>query len=90
MRLSSEDPPGPPPAGPPPTDVLVVGDRAFGAPTEEVGAGAIALAREAATPVLGLGLAPGLRPRVASVTPHPDLSVGGDSAARALERLLAA
>jgi hypothetical protein len=74
----------------PVTDVLVVGDETFGAPADErLRRGAARLARLAETPIIGLSFAPGTR-RLASVTPHPDLSRGGDPGAHAIERLLAA
>jgi hypothetical protein len=74
-----------------PQNGLVIGERTFGlAARSEVRAGAIALAREAGTPLLGLWFTGETSPRLTMATPHPDLSLGGEPGIDALEEVLSA
>jgi hypothetical protein len=74
-----------------PQNGLVVGERAFGlAARPETRHAAIALAREADTPLLGLWLTDEEVPRLTMATPHPDLSLGGEPGIDALEEVLSA
>jgi hypothetical protein len=74
-----------------PQNGLVIGERAFGvAARPEVRAGAIALAKAAGTPLLGLWFSAETSPRLTMATPHPDLSLGGEPGIDALEEVLSA
>jgi hypothetical protein len=74
-----------------PQNGLVIGERAFGlAARPEIRAAAIALAKEAGTPLLGLWFTDEISPRLTMATPHPDLSLGGESGIDALEAVLSA
>jgi hypothetical protein len=74
-----------------PQNGLVIGERAFGlAARPEVRPAAIALAKVAGMPLLGLWLTDEQAPRLTMATPHPDLSLGGEPGIDALERVLSA